>query len=150
MKDQILTVKLTEHFTLEEFTFSQTAVRNGIDNTPSKEIIENLKITANGMEQVRSILGAAINISSGYRCFNLNRIISKSSNSAHLDGYAADFICPAFGAPEQIVKKLKESGIKVDQCIMEGTWVHISFAPKMRNQFMRAKFINGVPQYSTF
>ena len=34
---------LSDNFNLSEFTKSQTALRNGIDNTPSEEVIENLR-----------------------------------------------------------------------------------------------------------
>jgi len=63
--------RLTPHFTLEEFTFSQTAARKGIDNTPHEGILDNLCILANGMENVRSLLNAPIYVSSGYRCPDL-------------------------------------------------------------------------------
>ena len=140
--------KLTEHFTLEELTLSQTATRKGINNEPSEAVKRNLQVLANNLERVRAILLCPLHISSGYRCFELNKAIGGSGKSAHMDGYAADFTAPSFGNPEAIVRQLKRSGIKCDQCIMEGTWVHISFAPAMRNQFLTATFKNGVATYS--
>lgn len=142
-------MKLTEHFTLEELTFSQTAVRKGIENEPSEAVKRNLKTLAEGLEKVRSILIHPIRISSGYRSFYLNKAIGGSITSAHMDGYAADFTSN-FGSPNEIVRTLKRHGIKCDQCICEGTWVHISFDPKMRNQFLTATFNNGVASYSEF
>jgi putative chitinase len=67
-----------------------------------------------------------------------------------MDGLAADFTCAKFGKPIDIVKVLFKSGIKVDKVIEEGTWVHVSFDPKMRQQFLTATFINGKPSYKTF
>ncbi len=143
--------KLTEHFTLEELTFSQTAARKGIDNEPSEAVKRNLKTLAEGLERIRAILLAPIHISSGYRSFNLNRVIGGAINSAHMDGYAADFTAPSFGNPEAIVRAIKRhGGLDFDQIIMEGTWVHISFDPKMRKQYLSAKFNNGVASYSEF
>lgn len=142
--------KLTEHFTLEELTFSQTATRKGIDNEPSDAVKRNLETLAKGLEQVRAILLSSIHISSGYRSPALNKLIGGSAKSAHMDGYAADFTSPSFGNPEAIVRQLKRTGIKCDQCIMEGTWVHISFAPEMRNQFLTATFNNGVATYHQY
>ena len=44
---------MTPHFNVYELTFSNTAVRLGIDNTPDKEALENLEILAEGLEKVR-------------------------------------------------------------------------------------------------
>jgi len=70
----------------------------------------------------------------------LNRAVNGAPNSAHLMGYAADFVCPAAGTPLEIVTKIKSSYIHFDQCIQEGTWVHISFDPKARNEVLTAHF----------
>jgi hypothetical protein len=144
-------MKLTENFYLGEFTQSDTALRLGIKNIPSPHVMGNLKVLAEGLEQVRALLGHPITISSGYRSPTLNRAIGGSESSAHCLGYAADFKCWRFGTPDDIVRKIKASGIKVDQCICEGTWVHISFAPAMRQQFLRALFDNkGKATYREF
>lgn len=143
-------MKLTDNFTLEELTFSQTATRKGINNEPSDKVKANLQVLAQGLERVRAILLCPIHISSGYRSPALNRAVGGSTKSAHMDGYAADITAPKFGTPNEIVRALKRHGIKCDQCIMEGTWVHISFAPAMRNQFMTATFNNGVATYSEY
>ena len=143
-------MQLSEHFSLEELTFSQTATRKGINNEPSEAVKANLAVLAKGLERVRAILLSPLHISSGYRSVELNRAIGGTSKSAHINGYAADFTAPAFGNPEAIVRQLKRTGIKCDQCIMEGTWVHISFAPEMRNQFLTATFNNGVATYHQY
>jgi hypothetical protein len=143
-------MNLSEHFTLDELIFSETATRKGINNEPSETVKNNLKVLANNLERVRQSLLSPIHISSGYRSVDLNRFIGGSAKSAHMDGYAADFTAPRFGKPDAIVRQLKRAGIKCDQCIMEGTWVHISFAPAMRNQFLTATFNKGVATYSEF
>ncbi len=143
-------MKLSEHFTLEELTFSQTAVRNGINNNPSQAVKNNLRVLADNLEKIRTFLGHPLRISSAFRCMELNRKIGGSVNSAHMDGLAADFTCEKFGKPIDVVKALHKSGIKVDQVIEEGTWVHVSFDPKMRQQFLTVTFINGKPSYKPF
>ena len=143
-------MKLSEHFTLDELTFSQTAVRHNINNNPSSSVRNNLKTLADNLEKIRTLLGHPLRISSGFRCMELNRKIGGSVNSSHMDGLAADFTCERFGKPIDIVKALFKSGIKVDQVICEGTWVHVSFDPKMRQQFLTATFINGKPSYKPF
>src|SRR5262249_10185180 len=97
-------MNLTAHFTLEELVFSSLAVRLKLDNTPSAEVIEHLKLLAMGLEQLRSRLAAPIHIDSGYRCPLLNSLIHGAVHSAHLLGYAADFVCPGFGSPQEIVR----------------------------------------------
>lgn len=142
-------MKLSPHFNLAEFTQSQTATRKGIDNMPNSVIINNLTIVAANMEEVRKLLNnLPISISSGYRSPALNKAVGGSKTSAHVEGWACDFICPAFGTPVQVVDRLKNSDLKFDQIIEEGTWVHISFDPKMRKQIMKASFKNGKPSYS--
>jgi zinc D-Ala-D-Ala carboxypeptidase len=143
-------MKLTENFALEEFTQSDTALRLGIKNIPSPTIIGNLKTLADGLEQVRKLLGYPLFINSGYRSPELNRAVKGSSTSAHVHGYAADITCRKFGTPDEIVKLLKNSGIKYDQIIAEGTWTHISFDPKMRQETLRALFSGGKVTYKAF
>lgn len=124
--------QLSEHFTLEEMIFSQTAARKGIDNFPPPNILDNLTNTAQCMEEVRDLLGHPISISSGYRCEALNKAVgSTSKRSQHLEGEAVDFTCPGFGTPQEIVEAIINSDIEYDQIILEyDRWVHISFSQK--------------------
>lgn len=146
-----MTTKLSPNFTLEELTHSETAVRRGIKNEVNPVIRNNLTITAANMEAVRELLGGnPIIISSGFRNLEVNRLIGGSTKSAHMEGWAVDFICPKFGTPKQIVDKLKDSDIKFDQVIEEGTWVHISFAPARRRQVLKATFKNGKATYTIY
>lgn len=124
---------LSPHFTLEEFTRSDTAEANGIDNTASPEIVEQLEGLAATMEKVRSLLGEEpVTISSGYRCPALNEKVGGVSNSAHLYGNACDFVVPAFGNPTEIcaalLPQLEEWGVDqlIDECDSAGNrWVHL-------------------------
>lgn len=142
-----MSTQLTEHFSLEELTFSSTAILHGIDNTPSEEAIANLRTLAGTLEKVRELLGFQMNIDSGYRCPALNKIVRGVPTSAHVNGYAADFICPHAGSPLEIVKKIAASDIKFDQVIQEGTWVHLSVAPTMRQEILTAHFVDGKATY---
>ena len=143
-------MQLSPHFSLSEFTISQTASRLGVDNTPDETVIARLKQTAEGMEEVRDLLGGKpILISSGYRSLAVNRALGSSDTSAHVKGYAVDFICPAFGSPLAICKALSKSkGFEFDQLIEEkGQWVHISFDPRMRGQVLTmrdGKYASGL------
>ena len=129
-------MRLTPHFTLEEFTYSETATRLGIDNSPTIEVRQNLQVLALGMENVRELLGKPIHISSGYRCYELNDLLKSKRTSAHTRGLACDFRSDGFGDPNRIVFAIYNSEINYDQLILEywnpdnphNGWVHIAFA----------------------
>lgn len=131
-----MTVQLSTHFTLDEFTFSQTAARLGLDNSPPPEVLKCLGTTALGMEAVRKVLGSCpINISSGYRAPAVNAAVGGAKNSQHLTGQACDFTAPRFGTVQQVFDAIKASGIGYDQLIVEfGRWVHVSFSALPRRQ----------------
>lgn len=130
--------QLTQHFTLEEFIHSDTAIRLGIDNDPPLEVVAALKRTAQGMELVREYLNnSAIRVSSGYRCAALNAAVHGSIGSQHLLGEACDFTCPTQGTPRQLVERIRKSRILFDQLICEfNSWVHISFSNHPRGQVL--------------
>lgn len=141
---------LSNNFTLEEATFSETATRLGINNQPTDRQLENMKITAEGMEKVRALLGKPIRVSSWLRQPELNQAIGGSRISSHMDGWAVDFVCPAYGTPYEVAKAIESSGIKYSQMIHEfGRWVHLSFAPDMKQQSLtifrpQNKYVAGI------
>lgn len=141
-------MNLSPHFTLEELTHSELAVRRGIDNTPPSDVLPRLALLAQLLEQVRAALGCPMMISSGYRSPAVNRAVGGSAMSAHCTGLAADFIAPAFGAPQEVAHAILASAIEFDQLIHEGTWVHISFDARKRGQVLTAHFNGGPATYT--
>ena len=131
-------MNLSANFTLAEATYSETAIRLGINNQPNDKQLENMIIVARNMERVRDLLGGkSIRVNSWLRLPEVNIAVGGSAKSSHMDGWAVDFVCPSFGDPYAVCKALKESDIQVDQVIHEfGRWTHISFAPEMRGQFL--------------
>lgn len=128
---------LTPNFSLEQLIFSETAERERIDNTPTAEILMNLRLLALGLEQVRALTGFALDISSGYRCLELNLRVGGAIASQHTRGQAADFTCAEFGTPMEIIKAIRDSDIEFDQCILEyANWVHISFSAAPRGRVL--------------
>ena len=122
-------MKLSPHFDLSEFTVSQEAARNGIDNHPPEYALENLKRVAQWLEGVRILLGVPIIISSGYRCLELNTLVKGSAKSQHVLGQAVDFNAPGFGGPRHVVDRIIDAGMMYDQLILEfppNGWVHAS------------------------
>ena len=131
---------LSKNFTLKELIRSNTALRLGIDNEPSKEGILKLTLLATELLQpLRNVVGS-LRITSGYRSPQLSEAIGSSSNSQHCRYEAVDM---------QYVKRGKMDNIKIynalidldldyDQCILEfGTstknidgepdWIHLSW-----------------------
>jgi putative chitinase len=135
----------SKYFTLAELTHSDTAVRLSIANIPNAEVTARLAATAARMDAVRELLGHPIHLNSGYRGHDLNARIGGADTSAHTLGYAVDFVCPDFGGPLHIAERIRDAGIRFDQLIYEGTWVHISFDPRMRQQCLTARFRPGKP-----
>jgi len=130
-------MQLSPHFTLSELTRSETAEERGIDNTPPPEIVENLRRLASGLEAVRALLGATLEISSAYRCAALNEAVGGAGTSQHMQGLAVDFACPDFGTPLEIADAIRRSGLEFDQCILEyGRWVHLSFSDEPRRRLL--------------
>lgn len=126
-------MNLSEHFTLEEATFSETAVRLGINNQPSTVQLENMKHAAAGLEKVRTETGP-LRVNSWLRLPDVNVAVGGSKISSHMDGWAID-VSSSKHTPYELCKAVKEAGIKFDQMIHEyGRWMHISFAPEMRQQ----------------
>jgi zinc D-Ala-D-Ala carboxypeptidase len=125
----IMPTCLTPHFTLEELTISQTALRLGIDNTPSAEILANLtRLCETILEPIRSLLGARMTLSSGYRSVALNQAIGGSPTSYHCLGLAADW--EPFGVPLDVAFALvRRSTLPLDLTIYEcQAWVHTQAA----------------------
>lgn len=126
-------MKISKHLTLAELITSQTAIRKKIDNTPSEQVISNLKLVAeNVFEPLRDGLGQPIRISSGYRSPSLNRAIGGAKNSQHTTGEALDLQGMGTLKNSQIFNYIKNN-LGFDQLIWEfGTdkepaWVHVSF-----------------------
>ncbi len=121
-------MKLSNHFTLEEMTRSQTARRYNIDNSPDEAALYNLKRLATELEKVRELIQKPIVITSGLRVLELNRKLNSKDTSSHVVGCAADFIIHGL-QPKEIVQIIKDSYIRPDQVIDEwNEWVHFSIS----------------------
>ena len=79
------------YFNIKEMTSSQTAKLYHIDNTPTKEVAENLKKVMYILDIVRTYIGKPIFVNSGYRCKKLNEMVGGTQKSMHTKGLAADF-----------------------------------------------------------
>ena len=120
-------MNLTPHFTLEELTASEAADRNGWDNTPNEQELQNLKRLADFLEQVKVVLGGKpIMVNSAFRSKLVNDSVGSKDTSQHRIGCAADIRVPGM-TPDEVVKAVIASKIGYDQVIREfDRWTHIS------------------------
>jgi hypothetical protein len=124
-------MQISEHFTLEELSFSETAARLGLDNTPSSIVVANLRLVGVVMETIRTLLGdRPIIVHSGYRSSQVNKAVGGAATSAHCFGLACDFVCPEFGTPYDVALAILKSDIEYDQLILEYGWVHVGLAQR--------------------
>lgn len=137
-------MRLSPHFDASEFLHSDTAVSYGIDNSPDLDQLSNLTKVADVLEKVRALVGHPVNISSGFRCPELNARVGGVPNSAHMQGFAADINSPEFGSPKELFDFLTPHvpELGIDQLIYEHngagvTWVHVGLSSSQpRNEVL--------------
>lgn len=145
-------MRLSSNFTLEEFTRSQCAARNGVDNTPGAAVIENLeRLCKDYLEPLRSYVGAPIIVSSGYRSPAVNQAVGGSKSSAHMFGLAVDIVVPGVSVRE-VCRRASLLRPQFDQIIDEfGAWAHLSIpnkGVKPRGHLMQARRVGGSVLYN--
>ena len=148
-------MKLSNNFSLNELTRSQTAERKGIDNTPSAEHQENLKsLCTHVLQRVRDHFGKVVTVSSGYRSPELCIAIGSKTTSQHAKGEAADF--EIFGVSNKELADWIHNNINYDQLILEfwspedpnKGWIHCSYSRENnRKQYLRAYKNEGKTKY---
>ena len=134
-------MRISKNFTLHELTRSNSALRLGIDNSPTKDGVHKLTILANSILQpIRNALGP-IRITSAYRSPALNTAIGGSSNSQHCVYEAVDcqFVKNSTMDNIKIYEAIQDLCLDFDQCILEfgdstettdpshPSWIHISY-----------------------
>lgn len=136
-------MKLTEHFDLQEFTYSETAKRYGIKNKPKTLIIDNIRTLCEEiLEPLRLEIGKPIHISSGYRCLELNKKIGGVPTSQHCLGQACDFVVEGM-TPYEVVKVILELNLPFDQVGLYDTFVHISYGERHGRHLFYNKSYKG-------
>jgi zinc D-Ala-D-Ala carboxypeptidase len=121
-------MNLSPNFTLEEMIASETAARHNIDQTPSNEVLMNLRRLALFLEDVRKVLDKPIQISSAYRSPLANEAVGGKKTSQHCRGAAADIKVKGM-TPDQVVRAIIKSGLPYDQVIREfDSWTHVSIS----------------------
>jgi len=142
---------ITDHFSLEELTFSQQALRTGLDNTPSLAAVDHLHmLCVLLLEPIRSLLGCPLHVDSGYRSPALNAAIGGAAQSAHMSGRAAD-ILPIGPDLHAAFEAIKVSGLPFDQLIIEcGAWIHVSIPDNGDPARQQCLAASGSPGHWTY
>ena len=140
--------KLSEHFTLGEFTKSGSHPE--VYNIPSHEAIANLANLSKWLEVLRERAGTPIVINSGYRSPQLNKKIGGVPTSNHLTGCAVDIrtsgmeqaICYA----AILINYAKETNQEFDELLIEknrygAIWLHFAVRPNGNRR--KVMFLNA-------
>lgn len=153
-------MQLSKNLSLAEMIRSESAKRAGINNMPTKEHLESMKVLAEKIFQpIRDYFKRPIHLSSGYRSKALNASIKGASkNSQHALGQALDLDMDGTEITNKQVFDYIKENLEFDQLIWEfGTdnnpaWVHVSFNSKgrQRKQILKATKKNGKTVYSTY
>ena len=117
-------MNLSEHFTLEELTFTD---HREFDNTPNATERANLVRLAGFLERVKTTLGGKpVMVNSAFRSKQVNDAVGSKDTSQHRLGCAADIRVPSL-TPDQVVKAIMAAKLPFDQLIREfDRWTHIS------------------------
>ena len=149
-------MQLSKNFSLSEMTKSDTAARKGIENTPTDQHKESMKLLCDKILQpVREHFAKSVRVTSGYRSEALCEAIGSSKTSQHAKGQAADF--EITGIDNKELAEWIIDNLEFDQIILEfynegdtnSGWVHCSY--KMhdnRKQVLRASRKDGKTHYT--
>lgn len=139
-------MKLSKHLELAEVIRSDTAKRLGINNYPTPEHLEKLKILAvNLFEPIREHFGVPIFISSGYRSKELNAATPgsrKTSQHPKAEALDIDMDGSSSGVTNLDIFNYIKDHLLFDQLIAEfpvngnPSWVHVSYAIPARKQIL--------------
>ena len=156
-------MRLSKNFTLNELTYSSTALRRGIDNEPSKEGILKLTLLATSLLQpLRNAVGP-LRITSGYRSPELCLALGSKISSQHAKYEAIDLQYVRRGKMDNlaIYNALIELDLDYDQCILEfgdateyidpenPAWIHLSWkvSDNRKQTLIAYKDINNKTKY---
>ena len=147
---------ISKHISNKEGVYSRTALRLNIDNTPTQNHKQNMRLLAeNIFEPLRAYVGGPIKINSFYRSPELNKAIGGSARSQHCNGQAID-IDDTFGrATNAEMFEFIKKHLNFDQMIWEfgddenPNWVHVSYVSedKNRNRCLKAYKKNNKTNY---
>ena len=124
-------MKLTEHFTFEELTYTSHKDILEANRESAKAFMKQLKYIAGTSEEIRAVLGVPLRVTSGFRSSQLNKLVGGSPTSGHTKGLCADVIplgVDVVEAQKKIIAN-KDKCPSLKKCILEmvkgSEWLHI-------------------------
>lgn len=148
---------ISSYVSYKEVVYSQTAIRNDIDNSPTIPQLRNIRDAAEDLfDLLRDWVGGPVKINSCFRSEELNKRIGGARSSQHLANNGAAFdIDDTYGhkTNAQMFYYIKEN-LDFDQLIWEfgdddnPDWVHVSYKSEgNRKQVLKAVKENGKTKY---
>ena len=145
--------RLSEHFTLKEFTISGTAIRHGIVNNPTEADIRRMRLLCERvLEPLRRRFGV-LRITCGFCCAELHKKVGRDGSSQHLTGEAVDIHISDPEVAWKMVTFLQVQGIEFDQCLLEELvkenvrWLHLSYHEGMNRRQIKHLRLRSRKQY---
>lgn len=129
-----------KYFSIEELCKSDTAKARGIDNTPSKEVIDNLtRLVETILDPLREWFKKPIYVNSGYRCKALNEAVGGVNNSLHLIGCSVDIDTNNTAENKKLFDYIKDN-LPFTELGWEGkgAWIHIGYDGKDEKEVFSA------------
>lgn len=116
---------ISKNFSYREFEESKTAEDLGICNVITDfSVRDSIKaLVLNVLQPLRDAWEKPLNISSGYRCTELNKAVGGVATSQHVKGEAADVLCDD---PKELAQLAKDLNLPYDQMILYPNFVHFS------------------------
>lgn len=145
-------MKLSPNFTLEELTFSASALRLGTPNTPNELQISSLmRLSVMVLEPARALLGVHLHVDSGFRSQAVNDLVGGAPDSAHMYGRAADVIPIGLDMVKAFETLRTSLLLPFDMIIFEClSWIHLAVAPAGSQPRRNAMTASGRPGHWTY
>jgi hypothetical protein len=149
--------RISEHISYKEATFSHTARKNKIDNTPNDQQLSAMKLVAEKVfEPLRKHFNKPLYITSFFRSLSLNNKLKGSKTSQHLSGEAIDIDGDLSNISNNDIFNWIKNNLEFDQLIIEDVdekgnadWVHVSYSKtKNRKEVYKMQIINGKKKYT--
>ena len=122
------------YFTVADLIKSHTARLRQIDNQPSDEVRNELEMTVcklNVIGLYAHMMGATIQVTSGYRCEELNKVVGGVKTSLHMQGRAVDFVVSdnkiKHDLYESLASQEARERLRICELIEHKTYIHIGF-----------------------
>lgn len=126
-----------QYFDVAELCASDTAQARGVDNTPPRAAVCKMEmLILHLLDPVRRAWGHPIQVNSGYRSPELNRLVGGAAASQHMRGEAVDLTAGSPEENERLFELIRDGGFDFDRLIDEKnySWVHVSYRAGFNNR----------------